>query len=180
MEGLRNIVLKEAEEAKKTMATAKGVQEQSIIDVNRTIRYSIALVVIVGVFAIVVGIGFGAWIYRSISKPLARLIEVTDDIAAGDLTHEITAASHDEIGRVEASMAKMVANLKEIVGKIRFATESLASSSEELSATARSLDEGSENRAPRWSRRQAPWSRCPRPRKRWRRTSPRPPMRPRR
>ncbi len=144
MEGLRGIVLTQAEEAKKTMATAKGVQEQSIIDVNRMILLSTLLVVAVGLIAVVIGIGFGAWIYRSISKPLARLIVVTDDIAAGNLSHEMVEASNDEIGRVEASMSKMVTNLKDIVGKIRFATESLASSSEELSATARSLDEGSE------------------------------------
>lgn len=149
MDGLRSIVLKEAENAKKTMATARGVQEQSIVDVNRTIRYSIALVVIVGLFAVIVGIGFGAWIYRSISAPLARLITVTDNIASGDLTHEVRAASHDEVGRVEASMGTMVANLRDIVEKIRSATGSLASSSEELSATARSLDEGSENQAGR-------------------------------
>jgi hypothetical protein len=37
MEKLRSLVLAEAQEAKKTMATAKGVQEQSIIDVNRMI-----------------------------------------------------------------------------------------------------------------------------------------------
>jgi methyl-accepting chemotaxis protein len=147
MEGLRSIVLKEAEEAKKTMALAKGAQEKSISDVNRTIRYSIALAVVVGLFAVVAGIGFGVWIYRSVSKPLSRLIDVTDNIAAGDLSHEIGAAAHDEIGRVEASVAKMVANLKEIVGKIRMATESLASSSEEMSATALSLDEGSENQS---------------------------------
>jgi methyl-accepting chemotaxis protein len=147
MDSLRNIVLKEAESAKKTMATARGVQEQSIIDVNKTIRYSIVLVVIVGIFAVVIGIGFGAWIYRSISAPLARLIDVTDHIASGDLTHDVHAASHDEVGRVEASMGTMVTNLRGIVEKIRSATGSLASSSEELSATARSLDEGSGNQA---------------------------------
>ena len=32
MEGLRGIVLAQAERAKKTMATARGVQEQSIIE----------------------------------------------------------------------------------------------------------------------------------------------------
>ncbi len=127
MEGLRSIVLAQAEEAKKTMTTAKGVQEQSIIDVNRMILLSTMLVIVVGLIAVVIGIGFGAWIYRSISKPLGRLIVVTDDIAAGNLHRAIEATAHDEIGRVEASMAKMVANLKEIVGKIRFATESLAS-----------------------------------------------------
>ncbi len=144
MEGLRGIVLAQADEAKKTMATARGVQEQSIISVNGMIRLGTIVVVVVGVLAVVVGIGLGVWIYRSISRPLSRLISVTEDIAAGNLNHEITEAAGDEVGRVEASMAKMVASLKDIVGKIRYATESLASSSEELSATACSLDEGSE------------------------------------
>ncbi len=144
MEGLRQIVLTRAEEAKKTMATAKGVQEQSIIDVNGMVRASTVIVIIIGLIAIAFGIGFGTWIYGSISKPLARLIQVTDDIAAGRLSHQALASAKDEIGRVEASMAKMVTNLSEIVGRIRDATTSLSSSSEELSVTARSLDEGSE------------------------------------
>ncbi len=144
MKGLRETVLHQAEEAKKTMATAKGVQEQSIVEVNAMVRSSTLLVILIGIVAVGIGIGFGAWIYRSISKPLARLIEATDDIAAGNLSREVTETTHDEIGRVEASMAKMVSNLKDIVGKIRSATEALASSSEELSATACSLDQGSE------------------------------------
>ena len=144
MEGLRGIVLRQAEQAKKTMATARGAQEQSIIEVNRMVLLSTRLVIIIGLIAVAFGIVFGVWIYRSISKPLARLIRVTDEIAAGNLTYEIAAATKDEIGRVEASVAQMVANLKGIVGRIRFATESLASSSEELSATARSMDQGSE------------------------------------
>jgi methyl-accepting chemotaxis protein len=147
MEGLGGIVLREAEQAKKTMATARGVQEQSIIDVNRMIRLSTLIVVAVVALAIVFGIGFGSWIYGSISKPLARLMEATEDIAAGNLSHKMVAAAEDEIGKVEASMAKMVSSLKDIVGKIRSATEALASSSEELSAAARSLDQGSEEQS---------------------------------
>ena len=88
MEGLRSIVLRQAEAAKKTMATARGAQEQAIIDVNSMVRNSTMLVILIGVIAVVFGIGFGAWIYRSISQPLSRLISVTDEIAAGNLTHE--------------------------------------------------------------------------------------------
>ena len=69
MEGLRGIVLRQAEAAKKTMATARGAQEQSIIDVNSMVRYSMTLVIIIGMIAVAFGIGFGAWIYRSISRP---------------------------------------------------------------------------------------------------------------
>ena len=143
MEGLRTITVKQAEQGKKTMASARGDQEKSILEVNRMIRLSTSLVIVIGALAIAFGIGFGVWIYRSISKPLFRLMEVTDEIAAGNLSREMRAAGTDEIGRVEASMAKMVANLKAIVGKIRLATGTLSQSAEQLSATARSLDEGS-------------------------------------
>ncbi len=147
MEDLRGIVLRQAEAAKKTMATARGAQEQSIIEVNSMVRNSRTFVVMIGLIAVAFGIGFGAWIYRSISAPLSRLISVTDKIASGNLSHETAAHADDEIGRVEASVGKMVQNLKEIVGKIRVAAAGLASSSEELSATARSLDQGSGEQA---------------------------------
>ena len=147
MEGLRGIVLRQAEEAKKTMTAARGAQEQSIIDVNRMVHYSTWLVVVIGLAAVLFGIGFGAWIYRSISKPLSRLMVATEEIASGNLAAEMAATGEDEIGRVESSMAKMIANLKEIVGRIRCATESLASSSEELTATARHVDQGSEHQS---------------------------------
>ena len=126
------------------------------------------------VLAVAFGICFGAWIYRSISKPLSRLISVTDEIAAGNLSHQYHAHDNDEIGRVEASVAKMVQNLKEIVGKIRLAASGLASSSEELSATAEPSTRDQASRRPRWSRRQAPWWRCPRPRTKWPKTRLRP------
>ena len=147
MEGLRAIVLKQAESAKTTMSTARSNQEQSIIEVNRVVRFSTVIIIVIGLIAVAFGIAFGVWIYRSISKPLSRLIGITDEIARGNFTHDIIASSHDEIGQVEASMGKMVTNLKDIVEKIRIATGSLASSSEELSATARTLDQGSQNQA---------------------------------
>jgi methyl-accepting chemotaxis protein len=144
MGSLRDIVLKQAEQAKKTMATARGVQEQSIIEVNRMVLLSTRSVIIIGLIAVAFGIAFGVWIYRSISKPLSRLTRMTDEIAAGNLTHETAGVGRDEIGRVETAMGKMVGSLKEIVTKIHLATSSLASSAEELTATARTLDEGSE------------------------------------
>jgi methyl-accepting chemotaxis protein len=145
MGAVRSIVLKQAEDSKATMSTAKSNQEKAIGSVNTVVRYSIVLIGLIGAIAIVLGIGLGFWIYRSITRPLVSLSVTTDDIAAGNLTKEVGSIANDEIGKVVLSMGKMVFNLKEIVGKIRGATESLATSSEELSATARSLDEGSES-----------------------------------
>ncbi|WP_333655466.1 methyl-accepting chemotaxis protein [Dissulfurispira sp.] len=142
-EKLRDIVLKQAAKGKETVTTAQGEQEKAIGTVNRMVRFSTILIAAISIGAVIFGIAFGTWVYRSIAKPLNDLIGISNDVAKGDLTTEIRARPVDEIGTVQASMCTMVTNLKEIVGKIRTATGSLASSSEELSATATSLEKGS-------------------------------------
>ncbi len=142
-ERLEEIVAQQAAKGKETVTAAQSEQEKAIGTVTRMVRYSTTLIGIISVAAVIFGIGFGMWVYKSISKPLTRLIQVSDDVAKGDLTSEITASSNDELGTVQTSMSKMVANLRDMVGKISAATENLASSSEELSATAVSLEKGS-------------------------------------
>ncbi|MCL4457939.1 MAG: methyl-accepting chemotaxis protein [Nitrospirae bacterium] len=142
-ERLREIVLKQAQKGKETVTAAQGEQEKSIGTVNKMVRFSTILVIAIGIGAVVFGISFGTWVYRSIAKPLNELIEISNDVANGDLTTEICARPVDEIGTVQSSMCTMVSNLKDIVGKIRTSTGSLASSSEELSATATTIEKGS-------------------------------------
>ncbi|MBI5634167.1 MAG: HAMP domain-containing protein [Nitrospirae bacterium] len=140
---LREIVLKQAEKNKKTVSAAKGEQEKAIGTVNKMVRFSSLLIAVISVGSIVFGIFFGIWVYHSISGPLAQLMKVSDEVSNGNLAYAIPKSSSDEIGIVQTSMAKMVANLKEIVGKITVSTSQLASSSEELSATAVVIDNGS-------------------------------------
>lgn len=144
---LREIVLKQAEKGKQTVSVAQGEQEKAIGTVNRMVRFSMVLIIAISIGAVVFGILFGAWVYRSIAKPLGQLIKVSDEVAGGDLAVEMTTNTNDEIGTVQSSMSKMVTNLREIVGKIRTSTGSLASSSEELSATATALEKGSHDQA---------------------------------
>ncbi len=140
---LREIVLKQAAKGKETVTTAQGEQEKAIGTVNKMVRFSTILIAAISIGAVIFGIAFGIWVYRSIARPLNQLVRVSDEVANGDLTCAISTHTGDEVGIVQSSMAKMVTNLREIVGKIRTSTGSLASSSEELSATATSLDKGS-------------------------------------
>ncbi|TAN41119.1 MAG: methyl-accepting chemotaxis protein [Nitrospirae bacterium] len=140
---LRGIVSKQSEKGRETVILARGEQEKAIATVNKTVGISILLISIISLAAIVFGIAFGTWVYRSIAKPLHDLIKISNDVANGNLTSEIYARPADEIGTVQSSMCKMVDNLKEMAGKIRSATDKLSDRSEELSATATSLDKGS-------------------------------------
>ena len=142
-ERLREIVLKQAAKGKETVTAAQGEQEKAIGTVNKMVRFSTILIAAIGIGAVIFGIVFGTWIYRSVAKPLNELIWGADQIAQGNLTCARTEYTKDEIGMVHKSMCKMIENLREIVGKMKTSTGTLASSSEELSATAISLEKGS-------------------------------------
>lgn len=140
---LKEIALKQTEKSKTTVTASQGEQEKAITSVNTLVRNSTLLIICIGIGAILLGISFGIWIYRSIAKPLNNLINVSTGVANGDLASKIIVNSTDEIGKVQSSMVSMVSNLQDIVGKIKGATDGLANSSEELSATAVALEKGS-------------------------------------
>jgi methyl-accepting chemotaxis protein len=146
---LRNIVLKESETGKKTVSAAQGDQEKAITSVNRMVRYSTGLIAGISLGAVLFGILFGVWVYRSISRPLSQLILVSQSVARGDLAVRIDTGNSDEIGKVQAAMAEMVQNLREMVGKIKGATDSLSGNSRELAQTAQVLERGSEEQTER-------------------------------
>ena len=57
-------------------------------------------------------------IARSISKPLKRLTDATDELASGKLDVNINVTSKDEVGRLAGSMKSLVARLKEYIAYI--------------------------------------------------------------
>ncbi|OGU04840.1 MAG: hypothetical protein A2075_02915 [Geobacteraceae bacterium GWC2_58_44] len=142
-EKLRAVVLKQAEKGQQTVSTARGEQEKAIGSVNKMVQTSITLLIAISVSAIIIGIMFGIWVFRSVSSPLGELIRVSDGVAGGDLRNGEIRASHDEFGIVQASMQKMVVNLRDMAGRITDSTATIASSSEELSTTAGELDRNS-------------------------------------
>ncbi|WP_136524595.1 methyl-accepting chemotaxis protein [Geomonas ferrireducens] len=146
---LREIVQKQAESGQKTVSVAQVDQEKAITTVNRMVRFSTLLIGAISLGAILFGIVFGVWVYRSISQPLAQLLGVSQAVAKGDLSVRIDTNNGDEVGKVQLAMGEMVNNLRGMVGKIKDATQSLASSSEELSATAVALERGAEEQSTR-------------------------------
>jgi methyl-accepting chemotaxis protein len=146
---LREIVVQQSEQGKKTVSAAQGDQERAIGTVNRMVHFTTALIAAISLGAVLFGILFGVWVYRSISRPLNQLIEVSQSVARGELAVAIDTSNKDEIGKVQCAMAEMVKNLREMVGRIKSATQSLASSSRELSDTATVLERGSEEQTVR-------------------------------
>lgn len=78
----------------------------------------------------------GGFIIRSIItvnlKPLAKLSEVAQEAAKGDLTKSVEVKSQDEIGMVTISFNNMIENLRNITNKINSMSQNIAVSSNTL------------------------------------------------
>ncbi|MFQ3574280.1 MAG: HAMP domain-containing methyl-accepting chemotaxis protein [Thermodesulfovibrionales bacterium] len=144
-DNLKQIIAKEIEGGKKTLALAQTDQERSISSVNKVVNLSSIIIIVISIVAIIFGISFGIWIYKSIAKPLQDLSSITEQVSSGNLKVEVCEMPSDEIGEVQASMCRMVSSLLDIVQKITKTIEVLAKNADLLKSTAVSLEQETSN-----------------------------------
>ena len=88
-----------------------------------------------------------AWIVIGITRPLMVAIEVSNQLAGGDMTVKIDASAKDETGQLLSAMQAMAAKLSQIITEVRGAADALSSASEEVSATAQSMSQATSEQA---------------------------------
>jgi methyl-accepting chemotaxis protein len=81
---------------------------------------------------------------RSSLRPLDRIVEANNRIAAGDLTVSIDISSKDEIGVLAASSRKVIENLRELLTEVSEASNGIATASSQLSSSADQIATGAE------------------------------------
>jgi len=73
---------------------------------------SVASILVIAAFALVLGLLIGYWLQRGITDPIIQLTEQTAAVAQGDFNRgPIEIPSRDEIGRLASSFNKMTQNL---------------------------------------------------------------------
>lgn len=103
------------------------------------------LVLIICIFAIVVGAIIAFYIGQIISKPIISITNVAEKIATGDLTNEeIKVKNKDEIGDLANSFNTMTNNLRELIQQVSINAEQVAATAEELSASSEQTSKASE------------------------------------
>ncbi|CCH49055.1 methyl-accepting chemotaxis protein [Pseudodesulfovibrio piezophilus] len=110
-------------------------------------QQTLIIVLLISLFALVVGIGTAAFIIRSITRPLRAGVELAKAVASGDLTVEIDTSRNDEIGALTRALDEMIGQLKTVVTDVRSGSSSVAGGSAELSGTAQSLAESATEQA---------------------------------
>jgi signal transduction histidine kinase len=67
--------------------------------------------VLVGLVTFVAIVGVALWLSASVTRPIRRLAESADRIAAGDRTREVEIPSRDEVGALAVSFNRMLAQV---------------------------------------------------------------------
>ncbi len=101
----------------------------------------------IGGLALALGIVVAFFLTRSITKPLYEAVEVSNRLAAGDLTVHVEAKSKDETGQLLAAMQNMIGKLKDVVAGVTMAADNVASGSQQMSSTAQQMSQGATEQA---------------------------------
>lgn len=97
--------------------------------------------------AIIIGVVFGLFISRSITKPLERVVEVSKEVAEKNLAMELDSLDterKDEVGILGQSVGEMVDSLSVVLRIAQDSSEEVASSAEELASTSEEVNALSE------------------------------------
>src|SRR6267154_626517 len=89
-------------------------QAQTVLNIKRVQRLIFLVVPLTAVFTLLIACTFGLAITRSVTQPLARLVEGSKALARGDFQHKVPVSGRDELadlGRVFNDTAKRLQDL---------------------------------------------------------------------
>jgi len=141
-------------EMKKYVQAVEGVvayQEEEFAIANQRIDTLQAgartLLSALGIAAIACGGLFAFLLTRSITRPLGHAVGLAQQVASGDLTADIQAASKDEVGALLAALKRMNESLLTTVSQVRTGTETIVTTSQQIAAGNLDLSSRTEQQA---------------------------------
>lgn len=112
---------------------AGSMQSQEVANAANPIFVTTSLVILL---ALVLGSTLTFFINRSITRPLRKLVEVSQKVSEGDLTQHIQISNDDELGQLGNSFNKMSDSLRGVLHQLLETTEQVAALSQQLTANA--------------------------------------------
>ncbi|WP_026425504.1 methyl-accepting chemotaxis protein [Actinokineospora inagensis] len=106
-------------------------QRQTISDATATARW---LTIVVIAVSVLLAVGLGVLVTRSIRRPVRDLREYANRVAAGDLTQALPVRSHDEIGQMGTALHHAVNEIRSVVSDVAESASGLASSADVLAS----------------------------------------------
>lgn len=103
------------------------------------------MILIVTIIVVVISMIAAVFTSSIISKPIIKVMERMNLIAAGDLSHEpLIVHTRDEVGQLVVATNEMSANTRELLNKINNVSETVTAQSEELTQSSNEVNAASE------------------------------------
>ncbi|MHB8255540.1 MAG: HAMP domain-containing protein, partial [Acidiferrobacter sp.] len=122
---------------------ARAMAHTGVVQSEGQAAQVLRLFVLVGVFAMLLGLLMAMFLARIIASPLKVVSGIAARVASGDLTHNVHREERtDEIGVLTETFYRMVEGLREMSKEIREGTTVLASSASEILAATTQVASG--------------------------------------
>jgi methyl-accepting chemotaxis protein len=105
------------------------------------------LMIVATLVGLVVALGLGWWLTSSITKPIQRVVEVLEALAAGDLSQQLKTEAQDEIGKMERCLGTVSASLTRTITEIRGIASEVSSASQSISEASVQISKGASAQA---------------------------------
>ena len=133
---LSDLVGANAEAGRKSVALATGD--------GRKTQTMVLMAIVIGVL---VAVGLGVVLSRSITLPMAAMADTAVKLARGQMNQNISYESGDEIGQLAQAFRDLIGNLRNVISDVMAATDKVAEGSATVSASAEQLSSGSTEQA---------------------------------
>ena len=111
-----------------------SVAEKTAAEGEHAFESTRILMIVLGAVSLALAALVAWWITRSITRPMARALDVANTVAAGDLTSRIEVDSTDETGQLLHALKTMNENLVRTVQTVRSGTDAISTASNEVAA----------------------------------------------
>ena len=144
---MRPALLKLTAQVRELLAHETTYADKLVAQTDQTYLSTRAMMIGIIAVCLLLGVVTAVWISLSISRRLRGAVQLTNDIASGDLTQTVAVKGHDEIGDLLRAMNEMSAKLSEIMSQVLCSSQQVASGAMQSAATADQLSSGATEQA---------------------------------
>ncbi len=116
-------------------------------DLGASARHFRDLTATASLVLLLVTLGIGLAVIRSLMRGVASAVAVAQALARGDLTHQPAQRSRDELGQLLAALDVTVDRLRSTIGGVRAGTTAMARSADEVAIGSTDLSQRTEEQA---------------------------------
>lgn len=115
----------------------RSFAEQSARLIRESVQGTVVTLAVALGVVLVSALAFGYFLYRAVTVPMARLVEVHDVMRTGNLTQRLNLGRGDEFGTLETGFNRMADELTALVAQAQQSSLQVTTSVAEIAATSR-------------------------------------------